>query len=92
MEALPVGAFRARALGRDWMAVRTRHVGGASQKIVARALGGDGYVSANLYALAAGPRLKPCEMPAADVMAWLEDAVPLAAPGPEALGTAPRMR
>lgn len=55
---------------------RTRFAGGAAEKVVARALDGDGYVSANLYHLAAGPRLRPCEMPAAAVLRFLGDLVP----------------
>ncbi|WGH79515.1 hypothetical protein [Jannaschia ovalis] len=64
---LPLGTFRGRALGRDWLVTRALHAGGASEKLVARALDGSDYVSMNLYRLAAGPRLKPCEMPAAKV-------------------------
>ena len=75
-DRVPVGASRGTALGRRWRAVRTRHADGRSEKIVATALDGpedgEGYVSANLYRLAAGPRLLPCEMPAARVLRFLE--------------------
>jgi hypothetical protein len=73
LDGLPLGSFRARALGRDWLMVRSVHAGGASEKLAGRALEGSGHVSFNLYHLASGPRLKPCEMPAAHVMAVLQD-------------------
>ena len=73
LDALPLGTFRCRSQGRDWIATRSLHAGGAAEKIVARALAGGGYVSANLYRLASGPRLRPCEMPAARVEAFLAD-------------------
>ncbi|GIT89739.1 hypothetical protein JANAI62_07760 [Jannaschia pagri] len=70
---LPLGAFRGRSQGRDWLVVRTVHAGGASDKLVARALDGSDYVSLNLYRLEQGPLLKPCEMPAAKVAAFIDD-------------------
>ncbi len=73
---LPLGAFRGRALGRDWLVIRSLYAGGASEKLVARALDGSDYISLNLYRLESGPRLKPCEMPAAKVAAFLADLVP----------------
>jgi hypothetical protein len=72
LDRLPVGTFRARALGGDWLLTRSLHAGGASEKLVGRRLDGRGYVSLNLYRLEAGPRLKPCEMPVAWVMEVLE--------------------
>nr|WP_109564817.1 hypothetical protein [Jannaschia seohaensis] len=76
---LPLGAFRGRSQGRDWLVVRSTFAGGASEKLVARSLDGTGYVSLNLYRLEAGPRLKPCEMPAQRVADFLAD---LTVPGP----------
>lgn len=70
---LPLGTFRGRALGRDWLVTRSLFAGGASEKLVARALDGSDYVSLNLYRLASGPRLKPCEMPAAKVAHFVAD-------------------
>ena len=69
--ALPLGTFRGRAMGRDWLVTRTLFAGGASEKLVARALDGSDYVSLNLYRLESGPRLKPCEMPVAKVAAFV---------------------
>lgn len=71
--ALPLGAFRGRSQGRDWLVVRSMFAGGASEKLVARSLDGTDYISLNLYRLTAGPRLKPCEMPAAKVAAFVAD-------------------
>ena len=55
--------------------VRSLHAGGASEKLVARALDGGGYVSLNLYRLESGPRLRPCEMPAEAVARFLADLI-----------------
>lgn len=70
---LPVGTFRARSQGVEWIVTRSRFAGGLSEKLVARALQGHGYISANLYHLETGPRLRPCEMPVARVLAFVED-------------------
>lgn len=64
---LPLGAFRGRAFGKDWLVTRSLFAGGASEKLVARSLDGSDYVSLNLYRLEHGPRLKPCEMSAEKV-------------------------
>ncbi|WP_299813958.1 hypothetical protein [uncultured Jannaschia sp.] len=76
LEALPLGTFRGRSGGKDWLVSRTLHAGGASEKLVAHALDGSDYVSLNLYRLDAGPRLRPCEMSAAKVVAFLLNLVP----------------
>ncbi|UWQ22716.1 hypothetical protein [Jannaschia sp. W003] len=76
LDALPWGTFRGRSLGHEWIVSRTRFNGGASEKVVARALGAEGYVSTNLYRLARGPALRPCEMPADDVVRFVLDLVP----------------
>jgi hypothetical protein len=73
LDRLPVGTFRARACGRDWLLTRSLQVAGASEKLVGRSLDGSDYISLNLYRLESGPRLRPCEMPVAKVMAVLED-------------------
>ncbi|MFK7938136.1 MAG: hypothetical protein AB8B82_02060 [Roseovarius sp.] len=70
---LPLGAFRGHSQGRDWLVVRSVFAGGASEKLVARGLDGTGYISLNLYRLEAGPRLKPCEMPAERVARFVAD-------------------
>ncbi|MEM7710587.1 MAG: hypothetical protein AAF264_07535 [Pseudomonadota bacterium] len=72
LDRLPIGTFRAQALGRDWLLTRSLFAGGASEKLVGRSLDGADYISLNLYRLETGPRLRPCEMPVAKVMAVLE--------------------
>jgi len=74
--ALPEGTFTGRADGRRY--VVTRHVlnGGRTVKLVAEELGGRDYISLNWFDLAAGPRLKPCEMPEAKVRAFVAELVP----------------
>lgn len=59
LDALPVGTVRGRSLGRDWLVTRSLFAGGASETIVARAVDGEGYVSANLYRRASGPACGP---------------------------------
>ena len=71
LDRLPVGTFRARALGGDWIATRSLFAHGASEKLVARRLDAPGYVSLNLYRLENGPRLRPCEMSPA----WVAEVV-----------------
>lgn len=67
-DALPVGAFEVKYKGARYSAVRTQFSNGKSEKMVAHELGGTGYISLNLYRLASGTLLKPCEMPEAKVI------------------------
>ena len=70
-DALPLGAFTGVADGRKYAVVRRNLAAGKAQKLAARELGGSGYISLNLYRLAAGPRLKPCEMPEEKVVRFV---------------------
>lgn len=70
-DALPLGTFTGVYSGRRYVVTRTDFSGGAAQKLVAEALGGGDYISLNLYRLASGARLKPCEMPQAKVVAFV---------------------
>jgi hypothetical protein len=63
LDALPEGASEGLYRGRRWQIARSRHAGGRSVKLQAWELGGTGYISLNHYRLAAGDRLRPCEMP-----------------------------
>ena len=72
-DRVPVGESQGVAFGVRWRAARTVHARGGSEKIVAEALDGSGYVSCNLYRLEAGDRVAPCEMPAERVAAFLAD-------------------
>ncbi len=62
-DALPPGSFTGTAEGRRYRVSRQDMADGKAQKLVAHELGGKDYISLNLYRLASGARLKPCEMP-----------------------------
>jgi hypothetical protein len=62
--------------GRSWGVTRTVHGDGRSESILAEELGGTDLVSANLYRLDGDDVLKPCEMPAEKVLAFLEALAP----------------
>lgn len=70
---LPLGTFRGQAHGKDWIVTHAHVSGGKGEKLVAEALDGSDYISLNLYHLAAGDLLKPCEMPQAKVRAFVDD-------------------
>lgn len=73
LHALPLGAFDGTAHGKRYRLSKTAYAGGASLKLVAEAADGSDYISLNLYQLASGPRLFPCEMPLEKVLAFLKD-------------------
>lgn len=77
---LPVGTSYVRYRGRRWVAVRTVEVGGRVEKLWAEELGGRAHVSANLYLTGDGERLRPCEMPAAEVLDFLDGWRPWSGP------------
>ena len=85
LDRLPEGWTAVRYRGRRWGASHTRHAGGRVEKLYAEELGGTGVVSANLY-LPGGSdgqdaeQLRPCEMPAADVLDFLRGWEPLTEP------------
>ena len=71
-DALPVGAYGGSFEGRRYRVTKTVLVTGRSQKLEAEELGGKDYISFNLYRLQDGAALlKPCEMPAAKVIAFV---------------------
>ncbi len=57
--------------GRRYGLSRVTRAGGRSTSLFARELGGTDVVSANVYRTATGDVLRPCEMPAAKVLAFL---------------------
>ena len=71
LAAIPLGTSTGRAHGRSYVATRSLFNAGRSTKLVAEERGGADYISLNFYDLAAGPRLKPCEMHADKVIAFL---------------------
>ena len=65
---IPQGWSRRQYDGRRYGVTRTVSADGRIEKIFAEELGGTDVVSANLYL---GNRFRPCEMPAAKVLAFL---------------------
>ena len=71
-DALPLGAYGGSFGGRRYRISKTQFSGGRSQKLEAEELGGEDYISLNLYRLATGHALlKPCEMSEDKVTAFV---------------------
>ncbi|MCR6033161.1 peptide methionine sulfoxide reductase [Nocardioides sp. zg-579] len=70
-DRLPEGWSEVTWAGRSYGVTRVVRLGGRQQSVYAEELGGPHVVSANLYLTTAGPLLKPCEMPADVVLAFL---------------------
>lgn len=68
---LPLGSFTGTAAGKRYVVSKTVVSAGRGWKLIAEALDRIDFISANIYDLTAGPILKPCEMPAARVIAFL---------------------
>ena len=72
LDGWPRGWFTARYAGRRYGVTNTAHANGKSFKLFAEELGGPDRISLNLYAPPSGPPLlKPCEMPADKVTAFV---------------------
>ena len=74
---LPEGYSEGMFNGHRYRLEKTTFNGGRSVKFYARALDGTDFVSLNLYLLARGESVKPCEMPLAKVQDFLARVVPL---------------
>lgn len=70
-DALPLGSFVGTSQGRRYVITRQDFSNGQSQKLIAEELSGNDYISLNLYRLATGARLKPCEMPETKVIEFV---------------------
>ena len=76
-DALPVGGYGGSYGGRRYRISKSSFADARSQKLEAEELGGEDYVSLNLYRLASGMAiLKPCEMPEAKVRDFVLKVVP----------------
>ena len=76
-DAMPRGAYGGTYDGKRYRIIKSVLVTGRSQKLEAEELGGKDYVSFNLYRLTSGEvLLKPCEMPAEKVIAFVMGVVP----------------
>lgn len=67
LDLIPEGYSEGLYQGRRYRMEKSVHAAGKGLKFFARALGGTDFVSLNLYRLASGDLLKPCEMPEAKV-------------------------
>ena len=77
MDRIPEGWTQVRYRGCRYGLRRTSRVDGRSVSIYAEQLGGSDVVSTNVYRTSGGNLLKPCEMPAATVLAFLRGWVPV---------------
>ena len=71
LERVPEGWTPVVFEGRRYGLSRVDRAGGRSISVFAEELGGTDVVSANVYRTSTGELLKPCEMPAARVLAFL---------------------
>jgi hypothetical protein len=72
VERIPEGWTAVVYQGRRYGLTRTTRVGGGSISVLAEELGGPDLISANVYRTSEADHLRPCEMPAAKVIAFLE--------------------
>ncbi|MEL7149491.1 MAG: hypothetical protein AAFX07_14720 [Pseudomonadota bacterium] len=76
-DSLPIGGYGGTYNGKRYRLNKTIMATGRSQKLEAEELGGNDYISFNLYRLASGESLlKPCEMPAEKVIDFVRNVVP----------------
>jgi len=73
LKAFPEGAREVRFNGRRYLMRKETRLGGRLIKLYAEELGGNDFISLNYYETAAKPLLKPCEMPAEKVIAFIEN-------------------
>ena len=71
LDALPDGYAEGDAGGRRYGTTVTRSPDGRRQWLYAEELGGEDRISFNLYLLESAPALRPCEMPAEKVIAFV---------------------
>ncbi len=75
-DLLPEGGYGGSYDGKRYRITKTVMATGRSQKLEAEELGGNDYISFNLYRLASGESLlKPCEMPAEKVIHFVLNVV-----------------
>ncbi len=77
LQTIPEGYSEGMFDGHRYRLEKTTFNAGRSVKFYARALDGTDFVSLNLYLLASGEAVKPCEMPEAKVRAFLLGVQPL---------------
>jgi hypothetical protein len=72
VDRVPEGWTLVEYDGRAYGLTRTTRVAGRGVAVYAEELGGTDVVSTNVYRTSAGDELRPCEMPPAKVLAFLE--------------------
>ncbi len=72
VDRVPEGWTRVDYDGRAYGLSRTTRAGGRGVAVLAEELGGSDLVSVNVYRTSAGDLLRPCEMPGAKVLDFLE--------------------
>ncbi len=80
VDRVPVGWTEVGYAGRSWGLTRADHAKGGTTTLYAEELGGPGAVSANVWHTRGGDVLRPCEMPARDVLDFLRGWTPPAHP------------
>ncbi|WP_345970195.1 hypothetical protein WCX72_00095 [Sulfurimonas sp. HSL1-6] len=75
LRAFPDGAQEVLYEGKRYLMSKETHLGGRLIKLYAEELGGNDFVSLNYYETSSVPLLKPCEMPAEKVIAFIENAM-----------------
>ena len=71
VDAVPEGWSPVDYRGRRYGLSRTSRAGGRAVSVLAHELGGSDVISANVYRVADGSGLRPCEMPAEKVLGFL---------------------
>lgn len=71
LDRIPIGYSEGAYRGAGWGTTLSTSTDARRRWLWAEALDGSGTVSFNLYMLAAGPALRPCEMPAEAVIAFV---------------------
>lgn len=85
IQTIPVGYSEVLYQGKRYGLSRTNFNGGKSTKLFAEELGGTDFISCNFYITSQNQHLKPCEMPAAKVMDFLNGYHPVVSKGNDAV-------
>ena len=73
VDRVPEGWSSVVCDGRPYGLTKVSRAGGGSVTVYAEELGGSDVVSANVVRTGSGDLLRPCEMPAAKVLAFLQN-------------------
>jgi hypothetical protein len=74
LRTIPEGWSRAEIAGQAWGVTRTTRAGGKVISVNAERLGDTGQLGANVWVTSEGLVLRPCEVPAEEVMQFLRAA------------------